>query len=58
MGLLLSSTHSPLNINFVFIFYRGPEDYQFFHNCHVFTLLPYLTLPYLTTEMSGSLGPN
>ena len=25
--------------------YRGPHVYQLHHNCHVFTLLPYLTLP-------------
>ena len=23
---------------YFFMFYRGPEVYQFFHNCHVFTL--------------------
>ena len=26
------------------MFYRGPHVYQLHHNCHVFTLLPYLTL--------------
>ena len=31
------------------MFYRGPQDYQFLDNCHVFTLLNKgLNLPYLT----------
>ena len=31
------------------MFYRGPQVYQFFHNCHVFTLFSKgVTLPYLS----------
>ena len=35
------------------MFSRGPQVYQFFHNCHVFILfkyLPYLTLPYWSIQ--------
>ena len=41
------------DINFVFIFYRGQQVYQFFQNCHVFT--PFTCLPSLNLTLTLTL---
>ena len=40
-----------LILNFVFMFYRGPQVYQFFHHCPCLpSLNKGVTLPYLTLQ--------